>query len=50
MRDSITLVCTDCKNRNYRTTKRKAQDVKKLEINKFCKFCRARTLHKEQKK
>lgn len=50
MRETITLACGDCKRKNYRASKKKAQDVGKLEINKFCKFCRKRTSHKEQKK
>lgn len=50
MRESITLACMDCKNRNYRTTRAKAQNVAKLEIKKFCRACKKRTLHKEQKK
>lgn len=50
MRESITLACTGCKNKNYRTTKKKKQDAKRLEVNKFCRCCKVRTLHKEQKK
>ncbi|WP_461248879.1 50S ribosomal protein L33 [Treponema sp. R6D11] len=43
----MTLECTECKNRNYRTTKNKKLD--RLEIKKFCDTCRAHTLHKESK-
>ncbi|MGR3311466.1 MAG: 50S ribosomal protein L33, partial [Candidatus Brocadiales bacterium] len=38
-----------CSNRNYRITK-KARGTERLELNKFCKFCRKHTPHKEQKK
>ncbi len=49
MRDIITLGCTDCKQRNYTSTKNKRKTPQKLEFKKFCPFCRAHTLHKETK-
>ncbi|MFQ5956769.1 MAG: 50S ribosomal protein L33 [Candidatus Brocadiales bacterium] len=49
MRDSITLVCLECSNRNYRTTKQ-ARAANRLEIKKYCRFCRRHTVHKEHKK
>ncbi|MCM8771155.1 MAG: 50S ribosomal protein L33 [Candidatus Omnitrophica bacterium] len=49
MREIITLECTICKNRNYNTTKNKKKHTDKLEIKKYCKFCRKHTLHKEIK-
>ncbi|MDP8260194.1 MAG: 50S ribosomal protein L33 [Candidatus Gygaella obscura] len=49
MRETITLQCPDCKNRNYTTTKNKKLHTEKLEIKKFCKFCRSHTAHKEIK-
>jgi large subunit ribosomal protein L33 len=49
MRDIITLQCTDCKRRNYSTTRNKKTQTDKLEIKKFCSFCRKHTLHKETK-
>ena len=48
-RNAITLACTVCKNRNYQTTKNKKNDPDRLEINKYCKFCRKHTPHKETK-
>ena len=48
MADIIGLVCTTCKRRNYTTTVNKKKG-KKLEIKKFCKWCRASVLHKESK-
>ncbi len=48
MRDSITLTCKECSHKNYRTTTARAAD--RLEIKKFCRFCRKHTMHKEQKK
>ncbi|MCX8044197.1 MAG: 50S ribosomal protein L33 [Desulfobacterota bacterium] len=49
MRDIIALACTQCKQRNYSTTKNKKKTTGKLEIKKYCKFCHTHTLHKETK-
>lgn len=47
MRVKITLACDQCKNRNYNSTKNKKNDPDRLELKKYCKFCRAHTNHKE---
>ncbi|MBE3576805.1 MAG: 50S ribosomal protein L33 [Limnochordales bacterium] len=47
MRVGITLECTECKNRNYRTTKNKRNDPDRLELRKYCPVCRRHTVHKE---
>jgi large subunit ribosomal protein L33 len=49
MRDIITLACGACKRRNYTTTKNKKNTPNKLELKKYCSFCRVHTLHKETK-
>ncbi len=49
MRVKITLVCSECKQRNYDSTKNKKNDPDRVEFQKYCKFCRKRTLHKESK-
>ncbi|MBM3247965.1 MAG: 50S ribosomal protein L33 [Candidatus Omnitrophica bacterium] len=49
MRELITLECTVCRRRNYNSTKDKKKKPAKLEIKKFCRFCRKHTLHKELK-
>jgi large subunit ribosomal protein L33 len=49
MRNAVTLACTECKQRNYQTNKNKKNDPDRLEMNKFCKFCRKQTPHKETK-
>ena len=41
MRNIITLACTDCKQRNYSTTKNKRTMQDRLELKKYCKFCRS---------
>ena len=49
MRDIITLACSECKRRNYSTTKNKKKTTERLELKKFCRWCRAHTAHKETK-
>ncbi|MGI6263176.1 MAG: 50S ribosomal protein L33 [Succiniclasticum sp.] len=49
MRTLITLACTECKNRNYETSKNKKNDPDRLELKKYCPHCRKETLHKETK-
>ena len=49
MRVKVTLACTECKQRNYNTMKNKKNDPDRLEMNKYCKFCRKHTSHKETK-
>ncbi len=45
----VTMACSECKQRNYTTQKNRRNDQTRLELNKYCKFCRKHTLHKEQK-
>ncbi len=47
MRDNIILECTDCKNRNYTTTKNKKLHSGRVEYKKYCRFCKKHTAHKE---
>jgi len=49
MRDQITLACTECKQRNYMSTKNKKRTSGKLEFSKYCRFCGRHTSHKETK-
>ncbi len=49
MRDIVTLACTECKRRNYSTTKNKRKSTERLEFSKYCRFCRKHTGHKESK-
>ncbi len=48
-REIITLACTECKRKNYTTTKNKRKHTDRLELRKYCKFCRKHTLHREIK-
>ena len=47
--DQITLACAECQRRNYHTTKNKKNVTDRLELSRFCKWCRKHTLHKETK-
>lgn len=49
VRLNIILACTECKQRNYNTSKNKKNDPDRLEIKKYCKFCKAHTAHRETK-
>lgn len=49
MRVAVTLACSECKRRNYITSKNKKTNPDRLEMNKYCSFCKAHTLHKETK-
>jgi large subunit ribosomal protein L33 len=48
-RISVTLACSECKARNYKTTKSPDSEGKALELKKFCKQCGRHTLHRETK-
>ena len=48
-RDIITLQCTECKERNYTTTKNKKKTPDRLEFKKFCPRCRTHVSHRETK-
>jgi len=48
-REIITLQCTDCKERNYTTTKNKKTTTGRLEMKKYCPRCRSHATHRETK-
>ena len=48
MRVKVTLRCNECNQRNYNTMKNK-NTPDKLELNKYCRFCKKHTLHSETK-
>jgi large subunit ribosomal protein L33 len=47
MRVKVTMACTECKQRNYDTMKNKKNDPDRLEMRKYCRFCKTHTLHRE---
>ena len=48
-RTHILVACTECKERNYATTKNKKNNPERVEIDKYCPRCNKHTLHKETK-
>ena len=48
-REIVQLQCSECKNRNYSTTKNRKTTPDRLEFAKFCRKCRKHTAHKEVK-
>ncbi|MHB0976210.1 MAG: 50S ribosomal protein L33 [Candidatus Aquicultorales bacterium] len=47
MRDLVILACTECKRRNYTTTKNKRKTPDRLEMRKYCKWDAKHTVHRE---
>ena len=47
MRVNILLACTECKRRNYATVKNKKNTTGRVELKKFCPWCRTHTDHRE---
>lgn len=47
MSKKIVLSCERCGTRNYSLPRPKNQGSVRLELQKFCSHCNARTLHKE---
>ena len=45
----ITLACTEGKQRNYNKEKNKKNSPDRLEMKKYCRFCKKHTLHRETK-
>jgi large subunit ribosomal protein L33 len=48
-RDKIILACSDCKNRNYFTTKNRRLHPERVEWKKYCPRCNKHVVHKETK-
>ncbi|MBI4041163.1 MAG: 50S ribosomal protein L33 [Deltaproteobacteria bacterium] len=48
-RNIILLTCSQCKSRNYSTTRTKKTGQEKLKIKKYCEKCHQHTEHKETK-
>ncbi len=43
----INLACSECKNRDYTTTKNKKNDTQRLELKKYCPTCREHKVYRE---
>jgi large subunit ribosomal protein L33 len=46
-RVQVTLECTECKRRNYITSKNRVEQRERIELKKYCRWDRSHTLHKE---
>ena len=47
MRTLVTLACMECKRRNYTTDKNKANNPDRMELKKYCPWCKKHTVHRE---
>jgi len=45
----VTLACSDCSRRNYRTQRNRNTMRDKIALRKYCPWCRQHTSHKEDK-
>lgn len=45
----VVLACEECSRRNYTTTKNKKTFKDRMELKKYCPFCKKKTAHKETK-
>ncbi|OGD66267.1 50S ribosomal protein L33 [Candidatus Campbellbacteria bacterium RIFCSPLOWO2_02_35_12] len=46
----IKLACSKCKRVNYWSRKNKKKVERKIELKKYCKWCKKQITHKESKK
>lgn len=46
-RQPLTLACDQCKRRNYVTNKNKTNTRERIELSKYCRWCRTHTKHRE---
>ena len=46
----LALTCTVCKHQNYITDRNKINTPEKLTFNKYCRYCKKHTAHKESSK
>jgi large subunit ribosomal protein L33 len=48
-RVNIQEACTECGRINYTSQKNKKNNTERLEMDKYCPFCKRHTKHKETK-
>ncbi|MDY2727922.1 MAG: 50S ribosomal protein L33 [Candidatus Onthovivens sp.] len=49
MRKKVILICSECLNRNYTTSKKEESSTTRLELKKYCPHCNKVTVHKESR-
>jgi len=47
VREKITLACVECKRRNYESKKSKRNTPDRVELKKYCRWCKQHTAHRE---
>jgi large subunit ribosomal protein L33 len=47
VRQLVTLACDDCKRRNYSSKKNRRNTPDRIQLSKFCPWCRQHTAHRE---
>jgi large subunit ribosomal protein L33 len=47
VRIAVTLACEECKRRNYQTNKSKRNDPERIQLRKYCRWCRCHRVHRE---
>jgi large subunit ribosomal protein L33 len=45
----VVLACNECKRRNYNTQKNKQHNSDRMELSKYCRWCRCHRPHRETK-
>ena len=45
----ITLSCTDCRERNYTSSKNRRNDTQRIELKKYCSRCHGHKVHREER-
>ena len=48
-RQKVCLASTECKQRNYNNMKNKKNTPDRIELMKYCPFCKKHTAHRETK-
>ena len=48
-REKVIMECSECKNRNYFTTKNRRKHPERVEYRKYCPRCDKHRVHKESK-
>ncbi|GAA0484568.1 50S ribosomal protein L33 [Alkalibacterium sp. s-m-22] len=49
MKKKLALACTECGSRNYSKEVGTKVRTERLEIKKYCRYCKTHTLHRETK-
>jgi large subunit ribosomal protein L33 len=47
VRIAVTLACEDCKRRNYQTNKSKRNNPERIQLRKYCRWCKTHRAHRE---